>query len=49
MGELGVNIRENNSRKLGEQVQTVYVVHSKPTDKVRETLEQIEGVARVSI
>lgn len=49
MGELGVNIRENNSRKLGEQVQTVYVVHSKPTEEIRKTLEQIDGVTRVSI
>jgi len=49
MGEMGVNIRENNSRKLGEHVQTVYVVHSKPTDQVRDTLAGIEGVARVSI
>jgi len=49
MGELGVNIRENNSRKLGEQVQTVYIVHAKPTEKVRETLAAIDGVTRVSI
>lgn len=49
MGELGVNIRENNSRRLGEQVQTVYVVHAKPTAEVREALANIEGVRRVSI
>ena len=49
MGELGVNIRENNSRKLGNQVQTVYIVHAKPTDKVRDTLAAIEGVTRVSV
>ncbi|QJB55071.1 NAD(P)-dependent oxidoreductase [Pseudodesulfovibrio sp. zrk46] len=49
LGEMGVNIRENNSRKLGEQVQTVYVVHSRPDDAVRDTLAAIEGVTRVSI
>ncbi|MGL1861610.1 MAG: ACT domain-containing protein [Pseudodesulfovibrio sp.] len=49
MGELGVNIRENNSRKLGEQVQTVYIVHVKPTEEIRTTLEKIDGVTRVSI
>jgi len=49
MGELGVNIRENNSRKLGDQVQTVYIVHAAPTEKTRETLAAIDGVTRVSI
>jgi D-3-phosphoglycerate dehydrogenase len=49
MGEMGVNIRENNSRKLGKQVQTVYMVHSRPTEAVREALAAIEGVNRVSI
>lgn len=49
MGELGVNIRENNSRKLGEQVQTVYMVHAKPSEEVREAIANIEGVTRVSI
>ncbi len=49
MGEMGVNIRENNSRKLGEQVQTVYMVHAKPSDEVRKALESIAGVTRVSI
>ena len=49
MGEMGVNIRENNSRKLGEQVQTVYMVHSKPTEAVRAALAAVEGVNRVSI
>ncbi|AMK11126.1 phosphoglycerate dehydrogenase [Pseudodesulfovibrio indicus] len=49
MGEMGVNIRENNSRKLGNQVQTVYMVHAKPTEAVREALASIQGVTRVSI
>ncbi len=49
LGELGVNIRENNSRKLGDHVQTVYVVHAKPTEEVSKTLMGIEGVIRVSI
>lgn len=49
LGELGVNIRENNSRKLGNQVQTVYVVHAKPTEEVRAALAGIEGVSRVTI
>ena len=49
MGEMGVNIRENNSRKLGEQVQTVYMVHAKPSEEVRAALAGIDGVARVTI
>jgi D-3-phosphoglycerate dehydrogenase len=49
MGELGVNIRENNSRRLGEQVQTVYIVHTQPGEAVREALEGIKGVTRVSV
>ncbi len=49
MGELGVNIRENNSRKLGEQVQTVYVVHALPSEEVCAVLQSIDGVTRVSI
>ena len=49
LGEMGVNIRENNSRRLKDLVQTVYVVHQKPTEKVRERLEKIKGVKRVSI
>ena len=49
LGELGVNIRENNSRKLAEMVQTVYVVHQKPTEAVREALLALPGVKRVSI
>lgn len=49
MGEMGVNIRENNSRRLSDAVQTVYVVHQPPTEEVRERLERIEGVRRVSI
>ncbi|WP_319584278.1 phosphoglycerate dehydrogenase [uncultured Pseudodesulfovibrio sp.] len=49
MGEMGVNIRENNSRKLGEQVQTVYMVHAKPDETVRNALSAIQGVNRVTI
>jgi len=49
MGEMGVNIRENNSRKLGDHVQTVYMVHSRPTEAVREALSEVQGVSRVSI
>lgn len=48
LGELGVNIRENNSRKLGDTVQTVYIVHQRPTRKIVQRLEKIEGVRRVS-
>ncbi|MFH1913341.1 MAG: phosphoglycerate dehydrogenase [Pseudomonadota bacterium] len=48
MGELGVNIRENNSRRLGDHVQTVYIVHTQPGDAVREALTAIKGVSRVS-
>jgi len=47
LGELGVNIRENNSRRLNDYVQTVYVVHQRPAKKVREGLEKIKGVHRV--
>ncbi|MDD4952435.1 MAG: ACT domain-containing protein, partial [Desulfovibrionaceae bacterium] len=49
MGEMGVNIREINSRRLSDAVQTVYVVHQPPTEEVRERLESIEGMRRVSI
>jgi D-3-phosphoglycerate dehydrogenase len=49
MGEFGVNIRENNSRKLGDLVQTVYMVHAKPTEAVRAALSGVPGVARVTI
>ena len=49
LGELGVNIRENNSRKLADLVQTVYVVHQKPGEDVREKLMEIPGVKRVAI
>lgn len=46
-GEMGVNIRENNSRKINNAVQTVYIVHQKPTDQVRERIASIPGVKRV--
>ncbi len=48
LGDLGVNIRENNSRFLSDSVQTVYVVHQEPTEEVREKLMAIPGVKRVS-
>jgi D-3-phosphoglycerate dehydrogenase len=48
-GELGVNIRENNSRWISDAVQTVYVVHQKPTEEVRQRLEAVDGVRRVSV
>ncbi len=46
-GEMGVNIRENNSRKLNDHVQTVYVVHQKPTPEVCRRIGEIPGVRRV--
>ncbi|SNR77696.1 D-3-phosphoglycerate dehydrogenase [Humidesulfovibrio mexicanus] len=48
LGELGVNIRENNSRFLSDSVQTVYVVHQEPSEEVREKLMAIPGVKRVT-
>lgn len=48
LGELGVNIRENNSRHLSDCVQTVYVVHQEPSEEVREKLMAIPGVKRVT-
>ncbi|QLA15420.1 phosphoglycerate dehydrogenase [Desulfolutivibrio sulfoxidireducens] len=47
-GEMGVNIRENNSRKLNDHVQTVYVVHQKPTPEVCRRIGEIAGVKRVA-
>ncbi|MGE4290842.1 MAG: phosphoglycerate dehydrogenase [Desulfovibrio sp.] len=49
LGEMGVNIRENNSRKLADHVQTVYVVHTKPDASVAERIAAIDGVIRVAI
>jgi len=48
LGDLGINIRENNSRFLSDSVQTVYVVHQEPTEEVREKLMAIPGVKRVT-
>jgi D-3-phosphoglycerate dehydrogenase len=48
LGELGINIRENNSRFLSDCVQTVYVVHQEPTEAVRKKLMAIAGVKRVT-
>mgnify|MGYP006295394439 CR=1 FL=1 len=47
MGEMGVNIRENNSRRIGEMVQTVYVIHQKPDQALVERIEAIDGVTRM--
>ncbi len=47
LGEMGVNIRENTSRKLSTFVQSVYTVHQRPSKKVLEALEKIDGVKRV--
>jgi D-3-phosphoglycerate dehydrogenase / 2-oxoglutarate reductase len=46
-GEMGVNIRENNSRMLKDFVQTVYILHQKPSPEIRARLAAIEGVKRV--
>ncbi len=48
LGELGVNIRENQSRELKGMVQTVYIIHQKPTDEVVRKLEAIDGIQRVT-
>jgi len=49
LGEMGVNIRENNSRKLGKDtVQTVYLLHKKPTKDVLKAMAAIDGVVRVT-
>lgn len=47
MGEMGVNIRENNSRKLADCVQTVYVIHQKPDQALLDKIGSIAGVKRV--
>ncbi len=49
LGEMGINIRENNSRWISDAVQTVYVVHQKPTPEVRDRIQSVDGVRRVSI
>jgi D-3-phosphoglycerate dehydrogenase / 2-oxoglutarate reductase len=48
LGNLGVNIRENNSRELKDFVQTVYSVHQAPTDEVITALRAIDGIKRVT-
>ncbi|MGE4264638.1 MAG: phosphoglycerate dehydrogenase [Desulfovibrio sp.] len=48
LGDLGINIRENNSRFLSNSVQSVYVVHQEPSEEVREKLMAIPGVKRVT-
>lgn len=49
LGDMGINIRENNSRRLDDVVQTVYIVHQPPSEDVREAIAAIDGVIRVSI
>jgi len=47
-GEMGVNIQENNSRRLDGRAQTVYTIQEKPTAEMQEKLLAIEGVMRVA-
>jgi D-3-phosphoglycerate dehydrogenase / 2-oxoglutarate reductase len=47
LGDLGINIRENNSRELKDLVQTVYSIHQAPTDEVVNALRSIDGIRRV--
>lgn len=47
LGNMGVNIRENNSREINGLVQTVYSIHQAPTDEVAEVLRGLEGIRRV--
>lgn len=47
LGNLGINIRENNSREINGLVQTVYTIHQPPTQQVLEALQAIEGIKRV--
>lgn len=47
LGNMGVNIRENNSREINGLVQTVYSIHQAPTDEVAEALRGLEGIRRV--
>ncbi len=46
-GEMGVNIQENNSRRLDGFAQTIYTIQEKPTQAMRDQLLAIEGVHRV--
>jgi D-3-phosphoglycerate dehydrogenase len=47
LGNLGINIRENNSRELNGLVQTVYSIHQPPTDEVVAALRVLDGIKRV--
>lgn len=47
LGNMGVNIRENNSREINGLVQTVYSIHQAPTDEVADALRALEGIKRV--
>ncbi|MGE4556799.1 MAG: phosphoglycerate dehydrogenase [Desulfovibrionaceae bacterium] len=49
LGEFGVNIRENNSRWISDAVQTVYVLHQKPSEEACERIRAVEGVRRVCV
>ncbi len=46
LGDHGVNIRDNPSRKLGKdsRVQTVYQLHQPPTDELIRALRAVDGV-----
>ncbi|RQD74505.1 NAD(P)-dependent oxidoreductase [Desulfonatronospira sp. MSAO_Bac3] len=46
-GDLGVNIQENNSRRLDGLAQTIYTIQEKPTSEMQEKLLEIDGVRRV--
>ncbi len=48
-GELGFNIRENNSRRLKDYVQTVYIIHANPTEELVENIRAVDGVKRVVV
>lgn len=48
LGNMGINIRENNSRELKDLVQTVYTIHQPPTDEVIAALRAIDGIRRVT-
>jgi len=46
-GDMGVNIQENNSRRLDGLAQTIYTIQEKPTPEMQEKLLEIDGVRRV--
>lgn len=48
LGDMEINIRENNSRELKDLVQTVYTIHQPATDEVIAALRTIDGIRRVT-